>query len=207
VAIAGAVMLAYVGWCWAGRTAAARAWARVPARDLLVLGLFPGLGLVLLASGIAAALPESLVGWAAPLILAGFLLFALGMVYLVARPRWWGPRWYWKLTTRNTPSQTAAARSAADIFGAGARPIARFPGAYGRTAGEVAIFPQGLAFAASTPDDKAFVVLKKEDIREAHRTSFRRAVVHTAERDYVFAVAYGRAGTLVRQLCAVLEDE
>src|SRR5436309_9698660 len=94
VVAAGVLLLAYTAWSWAGRTPRARAWARKASWPSMILGLFPGLGLVLLGSGLAALLPEPVVGYAAPVLLAGFALFAMGLVYMTFRPRWWGPRWY-----------------------------------------------------------------------------------------------------------------
>jgi hypothetical protein len=153
IALAGVALLAYTGWCWAGRSPRARRWSRRTSWDSMILGLFPGLGLVLLASGVAAMLPESVIGWAAPLILVAFAVFGMGMIYLVFKPRWWGPRWYRRMPAsqrhsdlddtftavrtvavggRGVDSQKAARRAVAAEFGVAAKPVASYGGGFVR---------------------------------------------------------------------------
>ncbi|WP_163508629.1 hypothetical protein [Fodinicola acaciae] len=153
IALAGVALLAYTGWCWAGRSTRARRWSRRTSWDSMILGLFPGLGLVLFASGVAAMLPEPAVGFAAPLILVAFAVFGMGMIYLVFKPRWWGPRWYRRMPAsrrhsdlddpvtavraslvggRGVDSQQAARRAVTERFGAKAQAVAAYDGGYVR---------------------------------------------------------------------------
>lgn len=92
VVLIGAGLLALFAWCWLGRARSARWWATRRFGPQLVLGVIPGLGLIVVAAGVltlagtGAALPLT------PLFLAGAVLELAGIFDLL--PHWWGPAWY-----------------------------------------------------------------------------------------------------------------
>jgi len=67
--------------------------------DRFVVGLWPPVALVTLGVGLSYLLPapvDALVGF--PLLLVGVVLLPVGAVVMVLPRRWWGPRWYRRLT-------------------------------------------------------------------------------------------------------------
>jgi len=92
VVLVGTALLALFAWCWAGRSRGARWWATRRFGPQLVLGVVPGLGLIVVSGGVltlagtAAALPLT------PLFLVGAVLELAGIFDLL--PRRWGPAWY-----------------------------------------------------------------------------------------------------------------
>lgn len=116
VIVGGIVVLAADSLCLTGRY---KGWARDSRGPLLVLAGLPGLGLILLVSGVARMLDltEGVLG------LIG-LVGALTLVALVittVRPGWWGPRWYRERVASRSRrlsllKQPDAARDAAGRF-------------------------------------------------------------------------------------------
>lgn len=88
------LFLAYSIWCWRGRSALARDWAgQGNLSNRLVLGVFPGLGLLFLPLVVLRIpdAPEWLKASGALVFLMGAAVFVIG--FLVG-PRWWGPAWF-----------------------------------------------------------------------------------------------------------------
>lgn len=88
------LQVAYSVWCWRGTSTRARVWAtRGFLAEVLVLGVFPGTGMMFISIA-SAGLADNFAGVAAVLGLlffAGLFILAIGTFIL---PRWWGPGWY-----------------------------------------------------------------------------------------------------------------
>jgi hypothetical protein len=95
IVLLGAALLALSAWCWAGRSSGARWWSGRPFGARLMLGLVPGLGLLVCTVGLGVLFglsgPLASVLLAVPFLI-GLLLELAGMFALI--PRWWGPGWY-----------------------------------------------------------------------------------------------------------------
>ncbi len=94
----GAGVLAHAVLCWTGRL---RGWTRRAWWDQWVLGFAPGLGALVLGVGLLRLFGKPVgpvIG--SVLVLAGFVLLVPGMVYVFFEPRWWGPRWFRRLSAR-----------------------------------------------------------------------------------------------------------
>lgn len=94
--LAGAVILLHLWRCWSGRS---RGWARSDSSRVLVLTFAPFTGLLLLGTGLSALLgePAGTVA-AAVLVPPAFLLLIPGLIYMLFGGRWWGPRWFRRLS-------------------------------------------------------------------------------------------------------------
>ena len=183
VTLAGAALLALAAWGWAGRTHRARWWVGRPFGPQLVLGVTPGLGLILLGAGILALAGTFAALLVALPVLLGAVLELAGMFDLL--PRWWGPRWYRELPAGRRgldtsgalaaamtgflgrPGVTSAGKAAAR-FGARA-PIASWRAGWvydpdtderahgmsrrGTIDGRLTLYPGGIVFAASRAED------------------------------------------------------
>jgi len=110
IPLLGGVLLVLSIWGWLGRTRASRWWVRTWEGDSLVLGVLPGMGLVLFGLGIFAVVDNALLETIGSFVwLAGFPVFLLGFL----TPRWWGPAWYRRMSTRE---RRAAQRDALGTF-------------------------------------------------------------------------------------------
>lgn len=175
-------ILAYVGWCWAGRSRRARAWAGQPTQHPLVLGVFPGMGLMLFSLWLVAAFGDGASPVSAPFFLASVLVF----LFAFYTPRWWGPRWFHQMSKRETVNTRdslnaagitamagrgpgASAIKAREAFGGSAEPLNHWRGGYvydpdsrerahgaarwGTVDGTVTLYTEGLSFAATNAED------------------------------------------------------
>ncbi len=86
----------------------------------MMLGVAPGLALIVLPMGILTITGPSLAPLLVPLVLFGFLLDLAGMFSLL--PRWWGPRWYRELPASRRDLDPARSPIAAAMLGFGGRP-------------------------------------------------------------------------------------
>jgi hypothetical protein len=181
--LAGSGMLAYVWWCWSGRS---RRWATRAFMDLMVLWSLPTMGVILIAFAVGTVLSDPighLLLWVA---VAVCLLGGIASVLEVfgVQPRWWGPRWYHDLQARGpqpdltdgltalwisstVPAPFSSDRNAAQAFGEA--PVARWNANYiydpdqgrrthglavpGGVAGHLSLYPSGLTFAANARED------------------------------------------------------
>lgn len=181
VALGGA-LLGFASWSSLGRSPAARWWVRSWEGDALVLGIVPGMGLVLFGLGLVAVFDGALQTVGSLLWLCGFPLFLIGFI----TPRWWGPRWYRRMSprerqqaqrdvvgtfvrSRSTRLSQSSAERAAGVFGSGRRPVASWRAGYvsdadtserhhslsrrGTIDGTLTAYPQGVVFAASRTED------------------------------------------------------
>lgn len=182
IVLLGAALIGFAGWSWLGRSRPARWWVRSWEGDSLVLGVLPGMGLVLFGLGLVAVFdgPLQIVG--SLLWLCGFPLFLIGFI----TPRWWGPAWYRHMSSsqrraaqrdpvgtfvrsRSSASSVSSAELAARAFGADSRPVATWRAGYvhdadtserhhslsrrGTIDGTLATYSQGVVFAASRTED------------------------------------------------------
>lgn len=99
IVIAGAALIAAACWAWAGRSAAARWWVDTGSTRRLMLGVVPGLGVLVLCGGMLAltekhfrSVFDTLALVVALPMLAAVVLEVVSMLGLL--PRWWGPKWY-----------------------------------------------------------------------------------------------------------------
>lgn len=88
--MAGVAALALTGWSWAGRSPGARWWFHRQGYHSLVLGALPGMGLLLVVGAVVGLAGGRAVGLLVPLFLVGVVIVFVG----IARPPWWGPRWF-----------------------------------------------------------------------------------------------------------------
>lgn len=94
--VGGAAIVIYAVRCWSGRN---RKWARRQWSPELVLGVLPFFGPIMLGAGLYGLLGKPVgevlgVG----LTTVAFVLAPPCLIYLVFHPRWWGPRWFRRLT-------------------------------------------------------------------------------------------------------------
>ena len=182
IPLLGGALLAFAAWGWLGRSHASRWWVRSWEGDSLVLGVVPGMGLVLFGLGLVAVSDGPLKTVGSLLWLAGFPVFLLGFV----TPRWWGPGWYRRMSpqqrqraqrdavgtflrSRDTRLPQSSTERAARTFGDSARPVASWRAGYvydpdtkdrahglarrGTVDGRLTAYPDGVAFAASATED------------------------------------------------------
>lgn len=90
-------ILGYVAWCWAGRSRRARSWAGDPFMHGLVLGAAPGCGLMLFGLWLGKMFGDVMMPVAGLLWVFSILLFVVFGIY---HPRWWGPRWFHRLSDK-----------------------------------------------------------------------------------------------------------
>lgn len=181
--VVGAGWVGYGVWGWLGRSAWARSWAHgLPWEKNNVLGLTPGVGLLLLAVGpVRVGLESSAyMRLGGVMALCAFVLAGLGFF----TPRWWGPRWYRTLATAEREAKPGNALSAlirAAMYEPDARsteragrkfpsePLARWRGGWvqdpdanrrvhpmsrkGTVDGFLTVYEEGLTFAASRHED------------------------------------------------------
>jgi hypothetical protein len=95
VAIGAGLLLLSV-WAWRGRSRRSRWWVRSPFGGQVMLGLVPGLGLIILGAGLLTLVgPWFTAVVALPVLFGAALEFA---VIFARLPHWWGPRWYRRLS-------------------------------------------------------------------------------------------------------------
>ncbi|MGI5471782.1 hypothetical protein [Streptomyces sp. CA-132043] len=92
-AVTGGLGVAYVAWCWGGRSRSARAWAAIDRGPALALIAIPAFAFPLFGAGVCMffGLPKVLI------IPFGLVtLFCLVMVFIGVAdpPKWWGPGWF-----------------------------------------------------------------------------------------------------------------
>lgn len=87
-------LLALSAWSWAGRSRRARWWVGRLFMDQIVLGVAPGLGLMVgsVVLGGLFGMSELVALLVTAPVLLGLVLELAGIFALL--PRWWGPRWY-----------------------------------------------------------------------------------------------------------------
>jgi hypothetical protein len=183
VVIIGAALLGLAIWAWLGRTRRSRWWVRSPYGDQVMLGVVPGIGLIVFCVGLL-----TLTGPWITLLIALPVLFGAALEFSVifARlPRWWGPKWFREMSEaerRADPSNAFAAavvglteqpgvvstREAASRFG-GDKPLGSWRGGWvydpdtderahgmsrkGTVDGRLTLYPSGIVFAASRAED------------------------------------------------------
>jgi hypothetical protein len=195
--IAAGLVLIGVAWvCWTGRW---RGWSRIAMLPLAPITALPAVGLMLVAIGAGALLPDP-----APGILYGLTVLALvaAMVIWVWDPKWYGPAWYREreetydlsvplnaaiaTSVRTTPATTSEQAVRAAV--GGREPVERWrahlvtdehghPSAMQRVGvvrGHLLLFEDVLAFAADVREDRmrgapVTVVIPGESIRGANR--------------------------------------
>lgn len=91
--LAGAAGIAYMIWCWRGRSAKARSWAFMPFGAGLAILAVPLFAFSLFGLGLREFLgtPKAVV-----LSFVGIGM-VFGIVYFIGFfdcPKWWGPRWF-----------------------------------------------------------------------------------------------------------------
>lgn len=95
--LVGAAGMWWLWRCWTGRY---RGWVTDRGfTDRFVVGLWPPVALLTFTLGITYLLPapvDGLVGL--PLLVLGMVLIPVGLVAMFLPRRWWGPRWYRRLT-------------------------------------------------------------------------------------------------------------
>jgi len=183
IPLLGGALLAFSAWGWLGRTAASRWWVRTWEGDSLVLGVLPGMGLLLFGLGIVAVFDNALLQTMGSFLwLAGFPVFLLGFL----TPRWWGPAWYRRMSSRErqeaqrdaigtfmrsraTRLKESSAERAARTVAPASEPIASWRAGYvhdpdtherahslarrGTIDGTLTAYREGVAFAASRTED------------------------------------------------------
>lgn len=87
---AGTIMLVVFVWSWLGRGAGARWWAKPDMTPAIVMGILPGVGLLLFAVGCSRAFGSPVSELAAPFVLLGLVAGVVGFWF----PRLWAPRWF-----------------------------------------------------------------------------------------------------------------
>lgn len=94
--VVGALLVGYAIRCWSGRN---RRWARRQWSPELVLGVLPFFGPIVLGAGLYGLLGKP-VGEAlgVGLTAVAVVLTPPCLIYLMFHPRWWGPRWFRRLT-------------------------------------------------------------------------------------------------------------
>lgn len=108
--LAAVAILLHLGWCWSGRS---RGWARYHGSRVWILGFAPFVGLILLGTGLLGLLGETVGGVAAAVLIpAAFVLLVPGLIYLFREPRWWGPRWFRRLSPRERQPDIMDAQTA-----------------------------------------------------------------------------------------------
>lgn len=183
IPLLGPVILTCVAWAWAGRSRRARAWAGEPIAPLLVLGVFPAMGLMLSSFGLNKLFGDVV----SPLTSLLFLVSILTLLFGFITPRFWGPRWYHrmsdkdKLDTSDSLNATAiavmagrgpgpSAIKASEVFGGRGKPLSRWRGGYvydpdvrerahgmarrGTVDGTLTLYAEGVTFAASNWEDE-----------------------------------------------------
>lgn len=88
-------ILGYVAWCWAGRSQRARAWSGNPFMHGLVLGAAPGVGLLFFAFWLNKVFGDAVSPVTSALFVLSIILF---LVFGIYHPRWWGPRWFHRMS-------------------------------------------------------------------------------------------------------------
>lgn len=92
----GGAMFWLLWLAWSGRW---RSWVKEPLLDRSILSIFPPGALLVFGAGLVHLLPEPvglLLG--VPCVLGGVLLLPVGLIVAFLPRRWWGPRWYRRLT-------------------------------------------------------------------------------------------------------------
>lgn len=99
IVLIGVALLVLTAWSWRGQTARSRWWVPTLGGRHLVLGVLPGLGVLVSGGGLMAmtrGMGEALFGATVLVVglpmLVGVVLEFAGMFGLL--PKWWGPRWY-----------------------------------------------------------------------------------------------------------------
>jgi hypothetical protein len=176
--LAGAGMLLYVWWCWSGRS---RRWATQVFTNQMVYALLPGMGAILIAFGVRlltdGPISDFLFAVAVAVSFLGFVALLFEPRWW--GPRWYhdlrasNPQpdlrdpatAVWISST--VPAPFSSRLKAAQAFGEA--PVARWRGNYvydpdtrhrehglavpGAVGGHLALYPGGLAFAASATED------------------------------------------------------
>lgn len=175
-------ILAYVAWCWAGRSRRARSWAGNPFGHGIVLGWAPAVGLMFFSFWLHKVLGDLVSPVTSSLFLLSFIVLILGLF----TPRWWGPRWFRRMSDEEKvdvhkplnaagmaaisgrgPGRSAA--KAADAFGGRGELLGEWQGGYvydadtterehgmarcGTVDGTLMLCTEGLTFAASKAED------------------------------------------------------
>jgi hypothetical protein len=182
IPLLGGALLTFAAWGWLGRSHASRWWVRSWEGDSLILGVLPGMGLVLFGLGLVAVFNGPLQTIGSLLWLAGFPVFVLGFL----TPRWWGPGWYRRMSpqqrqraqrdavgtflrSRDSSLPESSADRAARAFGASAQPVGSWRAGYvydpdtkdkahtlarrGTVDGRLTAYVDGVVFAASATED------------------------------------------------------
>ncbi|HEU0286394.1 MAG TPA: hypothetical protein VFR22_05060 [Nocardioidaceae bacterium] len=179
----GMVLLALSIWAWRGRSRRSRWWVGSPYGGQVMLGLVPGLGLIILSMGLLTLIGPWFTAVAGLPILFGA---ALVLAVIFARlPRWWGPGWYREMSEAERRADltnafaaavvgltdrpgVVSAKDAADRY-RGDRPLGSWRGGWvhdpdtderahgmsrkGTIDGRLTLYPSGLVFAASRAED------------------------------------------------------
>ncbi|MFD5734664.1 hypothetical protein ACFWIY_17800 [Streptomyces sioyaensis] len=91
--ITGGVGIAYVAWCWGGRTPSARAWAVIDRGPALALVGVPAFAFPLFGAGVTMffGLPKLIT---IPFGMVALFCLVLMFIGGTGAPKWWGPRWF-----------------------------------------------------------------------------------------------------------------
>ena len=181
--VVGAALLLLSIWAWRGRSRRSRWWVRSPFGGQVMLGLVPGLGLIILGVGLLTLVgPWFTAVIALPVLFGAALEFA---VIFARLPHWWGPRWYRRLSAAERRADQTNAFAAA-VVGLTERPgvvsakaaavryrdaesVGSWRGGWvydpdtdqrthgmsrkGTVDGRLTLYPSGLVFAASRAED------------------------------------------------------
>jgi hypothetical protein len=183
VVLIGAALLALSVWAWRGRSPRSRWWVRSPFGDQVMLGVVPGIGLIVFCVGVLTATgPWMTLLIALPVLFGAALEFS---VIFARLPRWWGPRWFREMSEaeRRADASNAfaaavlafterpgviSAREAAARF-RGGEPLGSWRGGWvydpdtdershgmsrkGTVDGRLTLYASGIVFAASRAED------------------------------------------------------
>jgi hypothetical protein len=183
VVFIGAALIALAVWAWRGPSRRSRWWVRSPFGDQVMLGVVPGIGLIVFCVGLLTVTGP----WLTPLIVLPVLFgAALECSVIFARlPRWWGPRWFREMSAAERradvsnaftaavvgfteqPNVTSTQEAAAQF--AGETPVRSWRGGWvydpdsderahgmsrkGTVDGRLTLYPSGVVFAASHTED------------------------------------------------------
>ncbi|MEU6119287.1 hypothetical protein ABZ840_32705 [Streptomyces sp. NPDC047117] len=92
-AVTGGLGIAYVAWCWGGRTRSARAWAVIDRGPALALVGVPAFAFPFFGAGLCVffGLPKVLI---IPFGLVTLFCLLMMFIGVADPPKWWGPRWF-----------------------------------------------------------------------------------------------------------------
>jgi hypothetical protein len=181
VVLIGVCLLAVSVWGWAGRSRMARWWVGRPFGPQLVLGLLPGLGLLVLGGGLLALAGTAVALAVALPMLLGAVLELAGMSSLL--PGWWGPKWYRQLPRDRRefdPERSAAAAAIVGFLGRpGVTSSAEASARFGR-AKPVASWRAGWVYDADT--DQRIHGMSHKGTIDGRLTLYPSGVVFAASR-------------------------